>query len=81
MGAKIEFFLLFLFFEKKMNDFILLKNSIDTTFLNFLFDFSRKKMLKYFGMEGKSFYLCTRFPDERGGRKEGYKQFKRKRDL
>jgi len=37
--------------------------------------FFQKKAVKYFGREGKSFYLCTRFPDERGGRKEGFKQF------
>jgi len=31
--------------------------------------FFQKKAVKYFGREGKSFYLCTRFPDERGGQK------------
>jgi len=37
--------------------------------------FSGKKLSKYFGMERKSFYLCTRFPDERGSRKKGRKPF------
>ena len=66
----MELLLLFSIFEKKMKDFISLNNSIDTAFLIFLFDFSGKKLSKYFGMERKSFYLCTRFPDERGGLKE-----------
>ncbi len=71
----MELLLLFSIFEKKMKDFISLNNSIDTAFLIFLFDFSGKKLSKYFGMERKSFYLCTRFPDERGSRKKGRKPF------
>jgi len=58
-----------------MKDFILLKNSIDTTYLNFFSIFFKKRRSNILEGKGKVSIFAPAFPMKGGGRKEGFKQF------
>jgi len=64
-----------------MKDFILLKNSIDTTYLNFFSIFFKKRRSNILEGKGKVSIFAPAFPMKGGAEKKGSSSFREKRDL